>query len=154
MSGAGSPASADVAAIGDALLRFAAGTDTGDAALIASAFAPDAVVDFGPCGDKLGLAFPPLEGRDDIVGFLAGTSRHQITSHVVTNVRLSTTARGTRSQALVEATHIVRHDPARRFRMLDRYEADHAPHDGEWRIERLVIDNVWFEGDPRIMLCR
>ena len=141
-------------AAADALLRFAAGTDEGDAALLSSAFARDALVDFGPCGDKLGLPFPPLKGRDAIVGFLAGTSVRQITSHVVTNVRAAATTFGARVRALVEATHLKRDDPAQRFRMLDRYTADLSNDGEQWRIERLVIDNLWFEGDPRIMLHR
>ena len=145
---------ADRLGTGDALLRFAAGTDEGDAALIASAFSAQAIVDFGPCGDKLGLPFPPLEGRDAIVGFLAGTSVHQITSHVVTNVRVKDMPKRAEMRALVEATHIVRADPSRRFRMLDRYFAEVVLNAGDWRIERLVIDNIWFEGDPRIMLHR
>ena len=138
----------------DALLRFAAGTDEGDPELLRSAFALQAVVDFGPCGEKLGLPFPPLEGCDAIVGFLAGTSVHQITSHVVTNLRVMTAPAGVAVQALVEATHIVRTEPSRRFRMLDPYAATLTRHEGGWRIERLVIDNIWFEGDPRTMLCR
>jgi hypothetical protein len=145
---------ADRLGTGDALLRFAAGTDEGDAALIASAFAPHAIVDFGPCGEKLGLPFPPLNGRDAIAGFLAGTSAHQITSHVVTNVRVNDLPNGAEMRALVEATHIVRADPTRRFRMLDRYVGELVLNAGDWQIERLVIDNIWFEGDPRIMLHR
>ena len=140
---------------GDALLRFAAGTDEGDAELLRSAFTPDATVDFGPCGGKLGLRFPPIAGRDAIVGFLAGTSKQQITSHMVANVRvIAMPDGGAEVRALVEATHVVRGEPSRRFRMLDPYTATLARHEEIWRIRRLVIDNLWFEGDPRIMLCR
>lgn len=139
---------------GDALLRFAAGTDEGDADLIRSAFADAAVVDFGPCGAKLGLPFPPLEGRDAIVGFLAATSVHQMTSHVITNMRMAAVPDGIVVRALVEATHIVRREPSHRFRMLDPYHATLVRSEDGWRIKLLVIDNIWFEGDPRTMLCR
>lgn len=73
--------------ITDALLRFGVGTDDGDAAMLASAFAAQAVVDFGPCSRKLDLKLEPLRGRDAIVGFLVGTSTLQATSHVVSNAR-------------------------------------------------------------------
>ena len=145
---------ADRLAIGDALLRFAAGTDEGNAGLIASAFASKAVVDFGPCGEKLGLTFEPLAGRDTIVGFLAGTSQKQSTSHVVTNARAEVTGGAARSHTLVEATHMRRTDPGARFRMLNRYEATLCLEADVWRIDRLMIDNIWFEGEPRIMLDR
>jgi len=138
----------------DALLRFATGTDNGDAVLIRSAFTSDAVVDFGPCGEKLGLPFQSIAGSDAIVGFLAGTCKHQITSHVVTNVRVEDTEAGVTMRALVEATHIDRSDQTRRFRMLDPYAANLTKHEGHWWIERLKIDNIWFEGDPQILLCR
>ena len=38
--------------------------------------------------------------------------------------------------------------------MLNRYEATLCQEAEGWRIDRLVIDNVWFEGEPRIMLDR
>lgn len=74
--------------VSDALLRFATGTDDGDLAMLDSAFAEDALVDFGACGRAIGLNFEPLEGAAMITGFLVGTSRRQVTSHVVTNPRV------------------------------------------------------------------
>lgn len=65
----GSASADDHLSITDALLKFGAGTDAGDAALLTSAFTREAVVDFGPCGRKLGLDFEPLRGRDGIVVF-------------------------------------------------------------------------------------
>ena len=140
--------------ITDALLRFGAGTDNADTDLLVSAFAPDAVIDFGPCGRKLGLDFEPLQGRDTIVGFLAGTAALQLTSHVVTNSRTHVRGDGASVRALVDATHVVRADRARRFRMMNWYDAELVRHQDAWRIEHLLIDNIWFEGDPHTMLHR
>ncbi|MDX7953411.1 hypothetical protein P7D22_19795 [Lichenihabitans sp. Uapishka_5] len=70
-------------------MRFAAGTDKGNAALICSAFTDEAVVDFGPCGIKHGLSFQSLERRNAIVRFLLETSAYQITSYIFGNLMSS-----------------------------------------------------------------
>ncbi len=90
--------------VGDALLRFAAGTDDGDLAKLESAFAEDAVVDFGACGQAIGLDFEPLEGSATITGFLVGTSSRQVTSHVVTNSRVKVSGGHAHLRALVDGT--------------------------------------------------
>ena len=77
-----------------------------------------------------------------------------MTSHVVTNARAEMMDYAARSHTLVEATHIRRTDPGEQFRMLNRYEATLCLEAEAWRIDRLVIDNIWFEGEPRIMLDR
>ena len=122
--------------------------------MLSSAFAEEAVVDFSPCGRKLGLAFEPLRGRDAIVVFLAGTSAHQVTNHNISNALPRTAGSRAALRALVDATHLVRTDSARRFRMMNWYEAELGPLGGAWQIEHLLIDNVWFEGDPQILLQR
>ncbi|MBE7200258.1 MAG: nuclear transport factor 2 family protein [Parafilimonas terrae] len=144
----------DHVAISDALLRFAAGVDGGEADLIGSAFAEDATVDFGPCGAMLGLDFPLLEGRKAIVGFLAATARTQVTTHGVTNLRTHRVGEAATLIALVEATHILRDAPDRRFRMMTRYAAD-LVRDGElWRMRRMVIAGAWSEGEASVLLAR
>lgn len=138
----------------DALLRFAAGMDDGDLAMLESAFAQDAVVDFGACGRAIGLDFEPLVGAATITGFLVGTSRRQVTSHVVSNPRVQVSGNHARLRALVDATHIVRADRARRFRMMNWYDADLVQIDGHWQIGQMAIENIWFEGDPAILMLR
>ena len=140
--------------VADTLLRFATGADGGDAQLLASVFADEAVVDFRPCGRKLGLDFPLLQGAEAIVVFLAGGARAQVTSHVVTNTRVQATGGSASSHSLVDATHLVRTDPGRRLRMMNGYAVKAAGSAGLWRIRSLVIDNVWFDGDPQILLVR
>ncbi len=119
--------------VADALLRFGAGVDRGDASLLASVFTEDAAVDFRPCGGKLGLDFPVLRGAELIVGFLAGGVQTQITSHVMTNTRVQATGASARCRSLVEATHLVRSDACRRFRMMNWYEAEAVYSESLWR---------------------
>ncbi len=138
----------------DALMRFGAGTDDGDTATLATVFAEDAVVDFSACGRSIGLDFEPLNGAAAIVGFLAGTSHRQATSHVVTNPRIQSSGEGAHIRALVDATHVIRDEPERRFRMMNWYDVNLVPMDGQWRITRMTIDNIWFEGDPTVLIVR
>ena len=154
MTGTAASDAGERLAVADALLRFAAGVDAGDAALLASAFAPDAAVDFRPCGERLGLDFGVLHGQATIVGFLAGTAERQVTNHAVTNPRTGIDGDGARLSALVDAVHIVRAAPATRFRMMNRYDAELRRGPGDWTIDRLTITNIWFDGDPRVLLTR
>ena len=124
MTGAAAPDAGEKLAVADALLRFVAGVDAGDATLLASGVAPQAEVDFGPCGERLGLDFGVLHGRAAIVGFLAGTAERQVTSHAVTNPRTAVDGDGAHLSALVDAVHIVRAAPDTRFRMMNRYDAE------------------------------
>ena len=138
----------------DTLLRFGAGADAGDSHLLSTAFSDDAVVDFRPCGRKMGLDFPLMTGGETIVGFLAATSRTQTTSHVVTNARVRFEGSEARLRALVDATHISKQESSRHFRMMNWYEARLVKDQTFWRIHHIVIDNVWFAGDPKILLER
>ncbi len=138
----------------DALYRFGAGVDHGDARLLASAFSDDAVIDFTPCGRALGLDFPLMKGSSMIVGFLGATAATQVTTHVVTNGRVQVDGNATRLCALVDATHFARDDQAQRLEMVNWYEAELVRTESPWRIRRLVIKNVWFAGDPQVLLRR
>ena len=50
--------------ITDALYRFGAGQDLREAALFASAFSPDAILDFTQPAQRLGMEMALLEGRE------------------------------------------------------------------------------------------
>ena len=138
----------------DVLLRLAAGLDRADKELLASTFTDDAMVDFSPCGRKLGLEFPVVTGREAIVAFLASTGRTQTTSHLVSNARVHASGEAVKLRALVNATHILKRDPQRRFRMTNWYELDIVADGSIGRATRLVIDNVWFTGDPLVLMDR
>ena len=88
----------------DTLYRFGAGVDTNDTKLLETAFTVDAVVDFSPCGRKMGLDFPVLTGAETIVHFLGESANSQITSHIITNGRVHSTGDGAVLRALVDAT--------------------------------------------------
>ena len=141
-------------AVVDALYRFGAGVDTNDRNLLETAFCDDAVVDFSPCGRKMGLDFSLLTGAETIVHFLGASAKTQITSHVITNGRVHLTGDGAKLHALVDATHILRRDDSQRCRMRNWYEAELVEVEDRWRICRLTIDNVWFTGDPQVLLGR
>ncbi len=135
----------------DALVRFGAGIDRADERLLASALATDAVVDFGPCGTKLGLDVPVMKRRGDIVTFLAATGLTQATSHVVANARVRVEGSAAKLLALVDATHVSKSDPSRRFQMVNWYELDLVAADVGWLAARLVIDNIWSRGQPNLL---
>ena len=138
----------------DALHRFGAGVDHGDARLLASVFSDDAVVDFSPCGQTMGLEFPLLTGGAAIASFLGATARTQMTTHVVTNGRVHLDGDVARLRALVGATHLPKDDHSRRCEMMNWYEVELVKQAGLWRIRHLVIKNAWFTGDPRVLLGR
>ncbi|MCJ2073998.1 nuclear transport factor 2 family protein [Methylobacterium sp. J-030] len=149
------PAGADdPVAISDAPLRFAAGVDAGEADLIGSAFAEEATVDSAPCGRMLGLDFPPLEGREAIVGFLSATARTRITTPGVTNLRAHRVGEMATLTALVTATHMLRDAPNRRFCMMSRYAADLVRDSERWRMRRMVIAGAWSDGEAGVLLAR
>jgi SnoaL-like domain len=148
------PSARDYLEVVDALHRFGSGVDHGDATLLATVFHEDAIVDFGPCGQKLGLDFPLMTGGGMIVGFLAATAATQITTHVVSNGRVEVEGDTAKLRALVDATHLPRTDQSRRCRMMNWYDVELVRDGANWRIRRLVIDNAWFSGDPHVLLGR
>ena len=145
---------ADTLGVMDALFRFGQGVDRDDMALLASAFSEDAVVDFGPCGRKLGLDFPVLSGGEMIVRFLGASAGTQTTTHVITNGRVHRDGNAAWLRTLVEATHLPRADHSRRFQMMNWYDVELVKQAQLWRIVRLVIDNAWYAGDPQVLLGR
>lgn len=141
----------DTLAILDALYRFAAGIDLRDHALLASAFAEDAISDFRPAAARAGFEYPVLEGRDAIVAALSASLAQLDTTHSVSNPRVSIAGDTARLDALVEAQHVPRSDPARHYLMKNRYDVELARRGDVWVIRRLTIDNVWRSGDPAIL---
>ena len=141
----------DTLAVTDALYRFGFALDRDNLALLDSVFDEHAAIDFGPCGRKLGLDFGSVAGRASIVDFLTAQHETQCTTHVVTNMRVELEGSVATLHALVDTTHLVRSDRARRLRMLNWYDAELVRADGPWRISWLTIDNAWFEGDSKIL---
>jgi hypothetical protein len=142
---------ADQLAVVDALYRFAAGIDLRDQALLASALAPHAVSDFRPAAAKAGFDYPVIEGREAIVAALSTSLATLDTTHSVTNARVTIDGDTARLDALVEAQHVARSDPARHYLMKNRYDVDLARSAGGWVITRNTVDNVWRSGDLSVL---
>lgn len=142
---------ADKLAVTETLYRFAAGIDLRDTALLASAFALDAVSDFGPAAAKAGFEYPVLHGRDTIVAALSGSLKSLDTTHSVSNPRVSIEGDTAHLDALVEAQHVPSGDASRHYLMKNRYDVALVRLDGAWVIQRVTIDNVWRSGDPSVL---
>ncbi|MEU9827559.1 nuclear transport factor 2 family protein [Micromonospora chersina] len=139
----------DRAEIVDALYRFALGQDLKDRTLFASAFTPDAELDFRPAAAKWGGRPPLMSGRDTITTtILAMFTRRVDTTHQVTNPRVAIDGDTARLSALVEAQHLLITDRSTFALLKNPYDVD-LVRDGErWLIRRMRIDNAWFTGDP------
>jgi ketosteroid isomerase-like protein len=135
----------------DALYRFAQGLDTDDAAMLSSAFAEDAIADFSPAAAKLGIPFPLLSGRDNIVGALSGFVAPLATSHSVANPRVVINGDSASLSALVEAQHLPAKDRTRHLLMKNRYQVELVRAGSQWQIKSVVIDNLWWQGDVSVI---
>ena len=138
--------------ITDALYRFGRGIDFNDKEMLASAFAPNATLNFDPCAEAMGIQLPHLSERENIAEFLTKNAGPQITSHVVTNVRSAMNASEAEVTALVEATHFPPRDLSRRCQMKNFYEAEMVQSGDLWVMKTLLISNLWFTGDPQVVI--
>lgn len=136
----------------DALYRFGAGQDLRDRGLFESAFAADAVLDFTGPARRLGAEIVAFEGRQDIADAVFAAIAGLDTTHTVTNPRVTSYdgARATLS-ALVEAQHLPRKDHARHLLLKNLYTVVLSRWGPRWVIERLRIDNIWWNGDPAVL---
>ncbi|MDQ0787853.1 nuclear transport factor 2 family protein [Streptomyces sp. B3I8] len=147
----------DHAEIADALHRYTAGLDHGDAELLASSLTEDALVDLTPATGKIGLDFPPLKPRDAVVGALIPAVGPLDTSHVISNIRATVDGDTAHVNCYAMAQHYLPHegprpDRTRHALMMNRYDADLTRDGSTWRISRLTIDSAWFEGDKTVLL--
>ncbi len=142
---------ADKLAVVDALYRFAAGIDLRDKELLASSLAENAVSDFRPAAAKAGFEYPVIEGRDVIASALSTSLGSLDTTHSVTNARVTINGDTARMDALVEAQHVPRNDPARHYVMKNRYDVELARNGDVWVITRNTVDNVWRSGDIAVL---
>jgi len=142
---------ADKLAVVDALYRFAAGIDLRDKELLASSLAENAVSDFRPAAAKAGFEYPVIEGRDVITSALSTSLSSLDTTHSVTNARVTIDGDTARMDALVEAQHVPRNDPARHYLMKNRYDVELARNGDVWVITRNTVDNVWRSGDIAVL---
>lgn len=135
----------------DALYRFAAGQDDADRDLFASAFAPEAVLDFTAPARRFGARIAPFHGRDTIVATVFTNLTGLLTTHTVTNPRVTLDGDRATVSALVEAQHVPATDPTRHLLLKNRYRTELRRDDTRWVITTLVIDTVWHTGDPTVL---
>ncbi len=139
----------DRAEIVDALYRFAIGQDEKDEAVFASAFTPDAELDFRPAAARWGATPPVLVGRETIVGTILAMFADRVeTTHQVTNARIAIDGDVARLTALVEAQHVLTADPGTRALLKNPYAVELVRDGHRWRIRRMVIRNSWWSGRP------
>ena len=148
----------DVGPVVDALLRFGLAQDLrqhdGARELFESAFTEDAVLDFRPAAKACGLEVPLMVGRPMITEVIMNPATLIDTTHVVTNPRVEVTGDAARLTALVEAQHLPRGDHSRHALLKNLYDVEAVRHDGLWRMRRVDIENVWFTGDPSVIVGR
>jgi hypothetical protein len=143
---------ADYLAISDALYCFAAGQDLRDRALLESAFAEQATLDFTAVAAKLGATIPVFEGRQMITDIVWTSTEPLVTTHTVTNLRV-TAYDGSRATAtaLIEAQHLPKDDHSRNLLLKNRLAVELVRQGEAWAIERMVFENAWWEGEAGVL---
>jgi hypothetical protein len=135
----------------DALYRFAAGQDLRDPILLASAFGPEAALDFVQPAKKLGIDLAVFKGRDQIVSTIGAALAELDTTHTVTNPRVNFEQDHASLFALVEAQHLRRNDHRRNLLLKNFYWVTLKPTGRQWVITKMRIENVWYTGDPKVL---
>lgn len=132
------------------------GIDTNNADLFASAVTEDVVVDFSAVGRKTGLDFPPIEGRDVVVGGFLASMGPLDTTHSVSNLRIAVEGDAATLAAQVLGRHFppgegAKPDHERPFVSMNFFEGELVRSGDTWRFARLAVDNAWSEGDPGVL---
>lgn len=147
---------ATASAVIDPLYRFGLAQDRryeeGARELFASAFTEGATLDFRPAATRCGIEVPLMQGRQMIVDIIMNPDTRLDTSHVVTNPRIDLDGNSAELTALVEAQHLPTGDHSRHALLKNIYSVT-AVRDGDmWRMARVHIDNLWFTGDPTVII--
>lgn len=136
----------------DALYRFVAGIDFNSEELFVSALSPTAIVDMTP-GNKLwGLALPVFQGRDFAIQALKNSVCLLDTTHTVTNPRTQINGDTAKLYVIVEAQHLPPSDHSRHCLMKNQYDVSLVRDGDHWVINHLIVDGVWFTGEPNILM--
>ena len=138
--------------ITDALYRLGAGVDFNNDALLASALAPDAIVDFTPSNKLWRLEFPVLQERNLIVQAFKHSVCLLDTTHALTNPRIEINGDTAKLYAIVEAQHLPPNDHSRHCLMKNQYDVSLVRQGDRWVIKHLIVHGVWFTGEPSILI--
>lgn len=141
--------------IADTLYRYGFALDHGAADELASVFTEDCVFDFTPAATKLGIAFPVLNGRDELVRTVIPMIGPLDTSHTASNILVEVAGDTATMQANLMSQHFMPGDGPRSGSdyalLMNRYEAELVRDGSKWRFKRIVVDNAWANGDPGIL---
>lgn len=135
-----------------ALLRFAAGQDLDDTDLLGAAFSEDAALDFTQPAAQLGATANVMHGRKQIVETITAVTAPLITSHTISNVRITHLSDSqAQAHALIEAMHIDRKNPNRRLLLKNSLNITAVRIGHQWQIRSLKFQNLWREGEPTVL---
>lgn len=133
----------------DALYRFGLGQDLADRDLFASAFVASAELDFRPAASRWGADVPVMTGRDIIVDTILVMFADRVdTTHVITNPRVRIDGDRASLTALIEAQHLLTADHTVHALLKNRYDIDLVRDRKRWVVRSMVIENLWYTGDP------
>jgi hypothetical protein len=141
--------------IADTLHRYAFGLDHGDTDSLTSTLAPDCQFDFRPAGEKLGIDFPRLEGREAIVKAVLPLIGPLDTTHTASNLQIEISGDTATLSAYVMSQHFMPGQGSRRGAenalLMNRYDCELVRDKDKWRFRSIKIDNAWAQGDPEIL---
>jgi len=145
--------------IADTLHRYAFGLDHDHADSLASVLTEDCQFDFRPAARKLGLNFPLVIGRQEILSKVLPLIGPLRTIHTTSNIQIEISGDAATLSAYVMAQHLMPHgDPQRDFALLmNRYDCELVRSSAEgsdrhgWRFKRITIDTAWAQGNPEIL---
>lgn len=148
---AGPAPACGVSEVIDALYRFAEGQDRRVRELFESAFGHDAIVDFTHPAQRFGKTLPRFVGRAAIADTIMGTTASMITTHSVSNPRVTVSGDRAELTALVEAQHVLRDDRSRYLLLKNFYTLALSRRGTSWEIDHMKIENAWYSGDPKVL---
>ena len=138
--------------IADALYRFGAGVDFNSEELLISALTPNAILDLTPGNRLWGLDFPLLQGRDTVIQALRSSVGVLDTTHCLTNPRTEINGDTAKLYAIVEAQHLPPNDHSRHCLMKNQYDVSLIRDGDRWLITHMLVDGVWFTGEPKVLM--
>ena len=133
----------------DALNRYAAGQDLHDAELLASAFSPDAELDFAR--GIPGVELPRIKGRDSIVAAIQTALADIDTRHTVTNTRIEIQKDTASLYVLVDARQRLRSGSGGSLLLKNFYWITLRRQGSRWAITKLRVENAWHSGEPKTL---
>lgn len=141
--------------IADALSRYAFGLDHNNAEILSSALTEDCSLDFSRAALKLGLKFPILRGRDQIIEVLIPMLGPLDTSHSASNLQIEIRGDEATLHGYIASQHFMPGQGSKRgseFALLmNRYDGELVRDGSKWRFRKIAIDNAWADGDPEII---